>query len=235
MFQLCLIILITICVQTLKVQTSLFVSHFSYQDTINEETVELMQPYLNMEDYNLETARKVCGDVAGLCAWTDAMAVFYGINKEVLPLKANLAVQEAKYQVAMKDLETAQSQLDEKQKELDAVQAMYDAAMAEKQALLDDAEACRRKMTNATALIEGLSGERVRWTEASKGFEAQTQRLVGDVLLATGFLSYTGPFNQEFRTLMIKNWKKELVQNKIPFSDVSSLIDLIHLTDRNIN
>ncbi len=92
-----------------------------------------MSPYLNMEDYNLETARKVCGDVAGLCAWTGAMAVFYGINKEVLPLKANLAVQEARYQVAMKDLEVAQATLDEKQLELDAVQAQYDTAMSEKQ------------------------------------------------------------------------------------------------------
>jgi dynein heavy chain len=45
---------------------------------------------------------------------------------------------------------------------------------------MDDAEACRRKMINATALIEGLSGERIRWTEASKGFEAQIHRLVGD-------------------------------------------------------
>ncbi len=87
---------------------------------------------------------------------------------------------------------------------------------------MDDAEATRRKMNNATALIEGLSGERVRWTEASKGFEAQTHQLVGDVLLATGFLSYSGPFNQEFRTLMMKNWKKELVHHKIPFSEVVS-------------
>ena len=76
-------------------------------------------------------------------------------------------------------------------------------------------------MTNATALIEGLSGERVRWTEASKSFEAQINRLVGDVLLATGFLSYTGPFNQEFRNLLLKSWKKLMMQSKIPFSDVS--------------
>jgi dynein heavy chain len=82
-------------------------------------------------------------------------------------------------------------------------------------------------MTNATALIDGLSGERVRWTEASKTFEAQINRLVGDVLLATGFLSYNGPFNQEFRSLMLKSWKKELVTNRIPFKEVSNVNVLV--------
>ncbi|XP_034335195.2 dynein axonemal heavy chain 5 isoform X1 [Magallana gigas] len=208
------------------------------KDTINEETVELLQPYLMMEDYTLETAQKVCGDVAGLCSWTKAMAFFYGINKEVLPLKANLAVQEARLQSAMRDLNEAQAQLDDKNKELAAVMAMYDAAMKEKQALVDDAEACRRKMNNATALIQGLSGERIRWTEASKGFQAQIHRLVGDVLLCTGFLSYTGPFNQEFRNLILKNWKKEMIAQKIPFSDdlniVSMLVDNATISEWNL-
>ena len=86
-----------------------------------------------MEDYTLETAKRVCGDVAGLLQWTRAMSSFFSVNKEVLPLKANLVVQEAKYNVAMSDLSKAQGQLDDKQRELDLVQAQYDAAMAEKQ------------------------------------------------------------------------------------------------------
>lgn len=110
------------------------------KDLINEETVELMVPYFQMEDYNLETAKKVCGDVAGLCSWTTAMAQFFAINKEVLPLKANLAVQEAKLNAANKDLGEAQAKLDEKERELQLVQREYDKAMAEKQALMDDAE-----------------------------------------------------------------------------------------------
>ena len=44
------------------------------------------------------------------------------------------------------------------------------------QALLDDAERCRRKMTAASALIGGLGNERVRWTEQSKEFKDQIGR-----------------------------------------------------------
>ncbi|KAM4835098.1 dynein axonemal heavy chain 8 [Thomomys bottae] len=198
------------------------------KDTINEETVELLQPYFNMEDYTFESAKKVCGNVAGLLSWTLAMAIFYGINREVLPLKANLAKQEGRLAVANAELGKAQALLDEKQAELDKVQAKFDAAMNEKMDLLNDADMCRKKMQAASALIDGLSGEKVRWTQQSKEFKAQINRLVGDVLLCTGFLSYLGPFNQIFRNYLLKEqWELELRSRKIPFTENLNLIAML--------
>ena len=52
-------------------------------------------------------------------------------------------------------------------------------------------------------------------------------RLVGDVLLASGFLSYCGPFNQEFRSLLLNSWKKELSDRKIPYSPKLNLLEML--------
>ncbi|CAI5671192.1 unnamed protein product [Oreochromis niloticus] len=185
-------------------QNSAFLSsllNFS-KDSITEEVVELLAPYLHMDDYNMEMAKRICGNVAGLCSWTQAMVDFFSINKEVLPLKVNAELSA--------ELTKAQEQLDAKQLELDAVQ--------EKQDLEDDAQACRRKMANARALIDGLGGEK----------EADTCTVVWrKATPASGFLSYAGPFNQEYRSLLLTLWRKEMEEKLLPFSPELNVIGLL--------
>lgn len=47
-------------------------------------------------------------------------------------------------------------------------------------------------------------------TEDSNTFAERRKRLVGDILVAAGFVSYCGPFNAEYRELL----RKELVSRK---------------------
>lgn len=127
----------------------------------------------------------------------------------------------------MDDLAQAEAQLRERESALQEVKSMYDAAVGEKQRLTDAANVCLRKMNAATALINGLGGEKTRWTLQSKEFKQQLGRLVGDVLLATGFLSYCGPYNQEFRATLLKTWMTILKTKIIPFTANLSIINML--------
>ena len=51
------------------------------KDNINEETCELLLPYLNMEDFTVQRARQASGNVAGLCTWVRAMFTYHNIAK----------------------------------------------------------------------------------------------------------------------------------------------------------
>lgn len=73
----------------------------------------------------------------------------------------------------MDDLANAQQLLEDKEMSLKAVKDQYDSAVMEKQRLTDAANSCIRKMNTATTLINGLGGEKLRWTQQSKEFKAQ--------------------------------------------------------------
>lgn len=85
-------------------------------------------------------------------------------------------MQEARLKLAMDDLAKTERHLSDKEEALSQVKGQYDAAVAEKQRLTDAANICLRKMTAATALINGLGGEKIRWTRQSKEFKKQHAR-----------------------------------------------------------
>ena len=120
----------------------------------------------------------------------------------------------------MKEKNAAEERMADVQAKLDEMQANFDAAMAQKQALEDDATNTQRKMDSANALLHALAGEESRWTELSKEFDTQIQKLTGDCAIASAFVSYLGPFNKEFRELlMTRDFYGDCVQLNIPVTE----------------
>ena len=72
-------------------------------DTVNEETVELLEPYLKMSDFKYESAKRSSGNVAGLCTWVHSMVTYCGIAKYVRPLQAQCEMQQRRLEESARD------------------------------------------------------------------------------------------------------------------------------------
>ena len=74
------------------------------KDFINDETVELITPYLELEGFNPFAARNASRAAEGLCTWTRAMIDYNDASKVVKPKLEALRLAEARLQDAERDL-----------------------------------------------------------------------------------------------------------------------------------
>merc|ERR1711865_1247727 len=103
----------------------------------------------------------------------------------------------------------------------------------------DGANALARKMQQASDLIGGLAGERIRWTEDANNFADLKKRLVGDCAVACAFVSYCGPFNQDFRKKCVSDkFISDCKTLGVPVTDsldvVSFMVDVGTIGDWNM-
>jgi dynein heavy chain, axonemal len=190
------------------------------KDLINDETVELLMPYLELEGFRGEVARNASKAAEGLCVWCRAMAAYHEASKVVKPKLEALKMAQARLDVAQLELYKAEQKLQACQDVLSRLQADFEAQMAQKRAIEENALNTKKRMQKATALIDGLAGERRRWTNDSMKFNDTKRRLVGDVALACAFVSYCGPFNQNFRDYLIREkLTKDLRDRAVPVTD----------------
>ena len=118
----------------------------------------------------------------------------------------------------------------ELQAKLDVLMKMYQDAMDKKQGAEDEAARCERRLSLANRLVSALGSEKGRWSDAIVKYTEELTVVHGDVLLASSFVSYVGPFNKSYRDRILNdNFLKFFQQNNIPMS--ASADPLAILTD----
>ncbi|KAJ8610701.1 hypothetical protein CTAYLR_005659 [Chrysophaeum taylorii] len=198
------------------------------KDFINDETIELMLPYIELDEYNALVARNASKAAEGLCAWSRAMVSYHEASKIVKPKLEALRIAESRLADAQRELDKAEAKLQGCTDVLATLQKDFETQMKTKEEIEAGATATRKKMEQATALIGGLAGERERWTEDSSKFETMRNALVGDVAVASAFVSYCGPFNQEYRALIVQNkLMPDLKARKIPYTAGLDVVPLL--------
>ena len=203
----------------------------SQKDNINDETCELLQPYLRLANFTPAVAKKASGAAEGLCKWVGAMVMYHEAAKIVKPKMDYLKIQGAKLAEAMAELAAAEHELAAAMAILDDLKQSFATAMERKLAVETRANMTKRKMAQAEKLISGLAGEKIRWSEDSRSFAKRRQQLVGDVGIAAVFVTFCGPFNSEYRKKLIDEYFVPGLRARcVPFSETLDLVAF--LTDQ---
>ena len=125
------------------------------KDMMNAETIELLMPYIALENFNAVTAKSASNAAEGLCKFCVAMKFYYEASKLIKPKLEALAVAEGQLAAAEKKLNEASARLDKVNARLGELTATFEAQMAEKTRIEDGARALEKKMDMASQLING--------------------------------------------------------------------------------
>lgn len=209
------------------------------KDLMNDETVELLSVYIDIEQFTPAVAKNASIAAEGLCTYVRAMKSYHEASKVVKPKMEALSIAETQMEAANKALVAAEQRLAACNDKLEELQSMFDSQMSKKKAIEEGALSLQKKMKQASELINGLASERARWTEDAALFSEQKTRLVGDCAVACAFVSYCGPFNQQFREYLVNDkFIKDCEERGVPVTKnldiVSFLVDVGTIGDWNI-
>ncbi|XP_073944942.1 dynein heavy chain 3, axonemal isoform X2 [Choristoneura fumiferana] len=198
------------------------------KDNIPPATMKkIRDKFITDREFDPVVIAKVSSACEGLCKWVRAMDVYDRVIKVVAPKKAALFEAESELQAQMNTLNAKRAQL---QGVLDKLQALNDefAGMTrKKKGLEDEIDLCSTKLSRAEQLIGGLGGEKARWSELARDLQELLGNVIGDVLLAAGFIAYLGPYTVNYRRELVQLWNERTIELEIPCSEKFSLIDTL--------
>lgn len=120
----------------------------------------------------------------------------------------------------MKELAIVKEQVRQLNEKVDKLKEKLAAAEKQKKEVEEDAEKCSNKLSAAEKLVNGLAGENKRWSENVQFLKANIRSVIGDVLLASQFVSYIGAFSSKLRRQLWQDiWLPDIINKGIPYTE----------------
>lgn len=189
------------------------------KDSINNETVELLEPLLvqGADWFNETNSGKVSKAIAAITRWCFAVSEYHEKSQIVKPKRIKLALEEGKLAIARENLEKSRIELKKIKDKLELLNENSQRQMENKNQLEQKAMKLKKKINIAETLINSLIDEKERWKKGASMISQEKMRLVGNCSLATAFISYCGPFNSDFRMHLANDrFTVDMKQRNIP-------------------
>lgn len=188
--------------------------------TIPESDIDKVTPIVTDPGFDPAIMATKSSAAANLCEWVVNIYRFNRIYVRVKPLMDTVEAAAKSKAEADASLAVAMGIVAAVEAKLQQLQDMFIEATEEKAKVEAEAEACLARLGLAERLVGGLSSENERWGREIKILQENEQTLVGDCMLASGFVSYVGAFDQENRNELWKNvWMPDLIAKNVPLTN----------------
>ena len=171
--------------------------------SINPINFKEVRPYLELAHFNVDTIKSKNSAAAGLCSFVLNIVIYYDIVTTVEPKRIALAEANEQLSAANKRLEEVMTNVAELEAKLALLTSELDAANTSKQEAMDAVAKGESKLNLAQRLTNALASENARWAVNVVVLRDDAKLLTGDVLLASAFISYIGPFTKPFRNKLM--------------------------------
>ncbi|XP_053677597.1 dynein axonemal heavy chain 2-like [Anopheles nili] len=198
------------------------------RNNITERTLKTIGGYVRNPDLEPDKVGTVSKAAKSLMLWVRAIENYGKVYKYVGPKIRKMEDANASLLEKQNELAAAERKLVELAERLALLRAEYDAKIAEKQLLEEAAHQMALKLKRARKLVDNLAGERIRWLATKEDLEGSYGRMIGDTLLAAGFLTYLGPVDIETRSGFLAQWLIDLETLDMPFSQHFSLTSFFY-------
>ena len=166
---------------------------------VNKQNFVEVKPLLELEHFNFETILSKNSAAAGLCAFVVNICMYYEVVVTVEPKRLALAEATVQLNGANEELRQVEELVANLEAKLAKLTAEFNAANKDKEDAMNQVARGQQKLDLAQRLTNALASENVRWAENIVIMGADRELLTGDVLLASAFISYVGPFTKPFR------------------------------------
>ncbi|XP_023298158.2 dynein axonemal heavy chain 2 [Lucilia cuprina] len=208
------------------------------RDNVSDKTLKRIALYTKNPELEPDKVAVVSLACKSLMQWILAIENYAKVYRIVAP-------KQEKLDNAMRSLAEKQALLAAaraKLEELNARLAELYRQLNEKTELLNELRAkeekLRKQLERAIILVESLAGERERWIDTVANLDAQFEKLPGNCLISTAFVSYLGPFDTKYREILLDKWLILIKERQIPSSEelkvTSFLLDAVTVREWNI-
>ncbi|KAK2951696.1 putative Dynein axonemal heavy chain 1 [Blattamonas nauphoetae] len=187
------------------------------KDSLDDKLkAKLKKTYISSPNFQPEVVESVSKAAKSLCTWVRALYDYSEVAKEVAPKREKVKKSQEQLAEMKQKLADKKAELREVEEKMETLERRYNASVRKKEEIETNIDNTRIKLERAEKLTSGLSDEYTRWTETVKQLEESRSTLLGDALIACGYITYLGPFTAEYRQMLSEQWRDKLAALGIP-------------------